>query len=360
MSLVADARGENEKLATERPEISVVVPVYGCESCLRALYERLASALASIAASFELILVDDRSRQNDWAVIESLAARDERVRGVRLCRNFGQHHAIAAGLGFAEGRWVVVMDCDLQDPPEEIPLLYRKALEGYPAVFARRQNRKDAAAKRWLSRAFNCVHGALGGFESDASIGNFSIISRKVVLQLREFRERTRNYGMQVHWLGFSTAYLDIEHAVRHSGKSTYTLAKQLKHALATVLSQSTRPLYASAGLGFAMSFGAASFTVHLVVRKLLYGVGVEGWTSVMVSLFFCFGVVIMNLGILGLYLGSIFLELKRRPAFVVEQTTFDCCEEYDQDPVQSSKFSRQRAALYRASAHESAYLERR
>ncbi|MDB4973968.1 MAG: glycosyltransferase [Myxococcaceae bacterium] len=305
----------------------MVVPVYGCESCLRALYARLVATLTAITPDFEIILVDDRSPQLDWSVIRSLAEADPRVRGLRLCRNFGQHYAIAAGLQYAEGNWTVVMDCDLQDPPEEIAKLYRAALAGSPVVFSRRMNRKDAAAKRGLSRAFSKVHGLLGGFEVDSSIGNFSIISRRVVLQLRQFRERNRNYGMEVHWLGFATTYVDVEHAARHSGKSTYTLAKQLRHALTTVLSQSTRPLYASAGLGFVMALGAAIYTLHLTIRHLLHGQEVEGWTSVMVSLFFLFGVLIMNLGVLGLYLGSVFLELKQRPSFVVEQTTFDPSE---------------------------------
>lgn len=311
-------------VARGRPEISIVVPVYGCESCLRALYERLTATLTTLVPSFEIILVDDRSPQSDWRVINELAEKDGRVRGIRLSRNFGQHHAIAAGLQYAEGNYAVVMDCDLQDPPEEIARLYQKAREGFAVVFSRRQNRKDTLQKRGASHAFSKLHGLMGGFKADSSIGNFSIIARKVVLELRAFRERTRNYPMQTHWLGFSTAYVDVEHAARHSGKSTYTLIKQLRHAVATVLSQSTRPLYASAALGLLMSVGAAGYAVHLVLRKFIYGVNVEGWTSVMVSLFFLFGVLIMNLGILGLYLGSIFLELKHRPAFVVEQTTFE------------------------------------
>ena len=305
-------------------EISVVVPVYGCESCLRALHQRLVASLTSITASFEIVLVDDRSKQNDWSVIASLAALDPRVRGMRLCRNFGQHNAIAAGLEVVRGRWVVVMDCDLQDPPEAIPRLYAEAQKGYASVFARRCNRKDALSKRGASRAFSWVHGLLGGFEADARIGNFSVISHKVVHQLRGFRESARNYCMQVHWLGFPTAYVEVEHEARHSGTSAYTLATLLRHAIATVLSQSTRPLYASAGLGFAMALGAALFALYLMVCKLFYGDVVEGWTSVMVSLFFLFGVLFINLGVLGLYLGRIFLDLKQRPAFVVEQTTFD------------------------------------
>jgi polyisoprenyl-phosphate glycosyltransferase len=311
-----------DDLVSPRPEISVVVPAYGCESCLRALYERLTRTLGSLVSSYQLILVDDRSPQGDWKVIRELACSDARVFGVRLSRNFGQHHAIAAGLQFAEGRWVVVMDCDLQDPPEAIAALYAKAQEGYPVVFARRKNRKDAPTKRGLSTAFARFHSVVGGIDTDASIGNYSLISRRVVLQLRAFRERTRNYAMQVRWLGFSTACLDVEHSARYAGTTTYTLVRQLRHALATVLSQSTRPLYASAGFGFAIAGAAAAYAIHLTVRKLVYGVSVDGWTSLMVSLFFLFGVLFIILGVIGIYLGTIFLEIKGRPAFVVEQTT--------------------------------------
>lgn len=306
-----------------RPHVSVVVPCYGCESCLRALHEALTRVLSSITPDYEIVLVDDRSKQGDWAVISELAAGDARVRGVRLNRNFGQHAAIAAGLSFAEGDWVVVMDCDLQDPPQEIARLYAKAQEGFPVVFARRMDRKDGFMKRFNSRAFNFVHGKLGGFTVDPSLGNYSIISRSVVLQLRQFKERNRNYGMHVGWLGFKTGFVDVEHQARHSGESSYTLIRQLQHALATVLAQSTRPLYFAAGLGFVMAGSAGLYAVWLVIRRILNDQIIEGWTSVMVSLFFLFGVMFMNMGVLGLYLGNVFLEVKGRPNFVVEETTF-------------------------------------
>jgi len=307
-----------------RPHLSVVVPCYGCESCLEALHEALVAAITPLTSSFEVVLVDDRSKQGDWKVIERLSAKDPRVKGVRLNRNFGQHAAIAAGISFAEGDWVVVMDCDLQDPPAEIPKLYARAKEGFPVVFARRLGRKDSFMKRFNSKAFAKVHSVLGGFDVDATVGNYSIISRQVVLQLRRFRERTRNYGLHVSWLGYQTSYVDIEHAARHSGQSTYSLAKQLTHALTTILAQSTRPLYVSAGIGFFFSSSAALYALYLIGRKFMMGISVEGWTSVMVGLFFLSGVMMMNMGVLGLYLGNVFLDVKGRPTFVVEETTFD------------------------------------
>lgn len=308
----------------EPVDISVVVPSYGCESCLVALYERLTAVLEPISSAFEIVIVDDASPLADWPGIRALAERDTRVRGLRLARNFGQHYAIAAGLEHARGERVIVMDCDLQDRPEDIPHLYEKALEGFACVFARRVHRQDPMTKIAASKGFALFNGWLSGTKADASIGNFSIISRRVVQELRRFNERNRNYAMQVHWLGFPTAYVEVEHAQRHSGRSAYTLRRQLRHAVESVLSQSTRPLLASAVLGLLMAVGAGGVGAGLVVRKLTTGFGVPGWASVMVSLFFLFGVLFLNLGIFGLYLGSIFNEVKRRPVFVISETTFD------------------------------------
>ena len=306
-----------------RPVISIVVPAYGCESCLEPLYETLKPVLEAISPDFEIVMVDDHSPQRDWEVIAKLAARDPRVRGVKLTRNFGQHNAIAAGLAECGGDWAVVMDCDLQDRPEEIARLYAKAQEGFDCVFGRRVDRVDPGHKIALSRVFTFVHGRVAKVKVDATVGNFSIISHRVVEELRKFREGRRNYGVQVHWLGFPTAYIDVEHAARHSGKTTYSFAKSLRHAASTVLAQSTRPLYASVAFGFLAAFGAAVAALYLVIRKLTGGSGVEGWTSVIVSLWFLFGVLFLNLGVLGLYLGSVFDEVKGRPPFVIEKTTY-------------------------------------
>jgi len=301
----------------------VVLPCYGTASCLEPLYDALKPALEQISPAFEIVMVDDHSPQDDWAVISKLAERDPRVRGVKLTRNFGQHAAIAAGISEATGDYLVVMDADLQDRPEEIPKLYAKALEGFDCVFARRQDRVDGFGKIITARMFHFLHGKLAGFKPDPRVGNYSIISRRVAAELLKFREERRNFGVQVAWLGFPTAFVDVTHGERHSGKSTYTFAKMVKHALSTILSQSTRPLVASAMFGLLMAISAAVAACYLVVRKLTVGYGVEGWTSVIVSLWFLFGVLFLNMGILGLYLGSVFNEVKNRPPFVIERTTY-------------------------------------
>ena len=302
----------------------MVVPTYGCASCVEPLYEALLPVLEAISPELELVLVEDHSPQADWTKIAALAARNPRVRGVKLTRNFGQHNAIAAGLAEARGEWVVVMDCDLQDRPEEITRLYAKAQEGFDCVFASRVARTDRPTKVAASRMFGFLNGRIAGVKGDPSIGNFSIISHRVVRELRKFRESRRNYPLQVSWLGFPTAVIQVTHGERHSGNSSYSFRKQLRHALATVLSQSTRPLYASAAFGLVMALGAAITAAYLIIRKLTVGYGVEGWTSVIVSLWFLFGVLFLNMGVLGLYLGSVFNEVKDRPAFVIERTTYE------------------------------------
>ena len=311
----------------------MVLPCYGTASCLEPLYEALKPALEQVSMAFEIVMVDDHSPQNDWEVISRLAERDPRVRGLKLTRNFGQHAAIAAGISEARGDYIVVMDADLQDRPEEIPKLYAKAQEGFDCVFARRQDRVDGFGKVMTAWLFHFVHGKLAGFKPDPRIGNFSLISRRVAAELRKFREERRNYGVQVSWLGFPTGFVDVTHGERHSGKSTYTFAKMTKHALSTILSQSTRPLVASAVFGLLMAIGAGIAACYLVIRKLTVGYGVEGWTSVIVSVWFLFGVLFLNMGILGLYLGSVFNEVKNRPPFVIESTT-----DPHEDPVQKQQ----------------------
>lgn len=306
-----------------RPHISVVVPVYGCEDCLRDLHARLVTSLGTLTDAFEIVLVNDASPQTDWNVIEELAAGDARVRGIDLSRNFGQHHALAAGLHAAAGDWIVVMDCDLQDRPEEIPRLYRAAVDQKKdGAFGRRVTRKDSLVKRTGSKLFYATFGFLVGLDTDGAVGNFSIISRTVVLNLRRFRERTRNYTLNVHWLGFDLTYVDVEHAARHAGQSTYTFGKLVRFAFQSLLFQSTKPLILSIGVGFALAIGSIGYGSLLVVRFFAWNRPPAGWTSVMVSMYFLAGLTFMVLGVIGLYLGSVLEEVKGRPVYVIKRTT--------------------------------------
>jgi glycosyltransferase involved in cell wall biosynthesis len=303
-----------------RTLISVIAPAYRTSSCLAELHSRVAAVLEKAGVDFELLLVNDASPHDDWKVISELARRDPRVKGIDLTRNFGQHYAIAAGIDHAQGDWIVVMDADLQDRPEEIPRLYEKALEGYEVVFALRGERHDPFLKRLYSRLFNRFFNLLAPFPVPARTSNFSIISRVVANELRALRERARSYGLLVLWLGFPAGFVEVEHADRFSGTTSYSFLRSLRFAIDSLVSQSDQPLRMSIKLGFATSALSALYAVWLAIRFYWFGVAVAGWTSVMVSLFFLCGILLADLGVLGLYLGKLFDESKRRPLYVVRR----------------------------------------
>lgn len=306
------------------PHLSVVIPVYQAEHCLDELYQRLKAALESITPDFEIVLIEDCGGDNSWQVIERLAAADPRVRGIQFSRNFGQHYGITAGLDHCHGGWVVVMDCDLQDRPEEIPRLYAKAQQGYDIVLARRGTRCDPLLKRIASWLFYKLFSYLADIEYDGQTGNFRIMSRKVVANFRRIREQLRFFGGLVQWMGFPTASIEVEHAERHEGKSTYTFAKLWKLASETIIAYSDKPLRLAIRFGFMMAFFAFCYGVYILIRALLYGSPIEGWSSLIVSLYFIGGVIIAILGIIGIYLGKTFDESKKRPLYIVRRATFD------------------------------------
>jgi len=306
----------------EVPLISVVSPVYGCSTCIYELYSRLKETLEKISPQFEIILVNDASPDGSWLQIVELAQLDLRVKGINLSRNFGQHYAISAGLDHCSGDWVVVMDCDLQDQPEEILNFYNKAKEGFDIVFGRRYQRHDTFLKRLSSYLFTLYLQWLSGEKIDNSIGNFSIISRKVANNFKHLRELNRNYGLFLFWLGYRHTFINIDHAKRPFGKSSYSFKKLMTHAINSMVTYSTKPLQISIKLGFFISVVSFFVGIFFLTRFFLYNIAVAGFTTTIVSLFFIGGIIIVNLGLLGLYIGKIFEETKGRPIYVVQETT--------------------------------------
>ncbi len=306
------------------PLLSVVIPVYKAENCLDELYQRLKTSLETISSDFEIVLVEDCGGDNSWTVIERLASADHRVRGVQFSRNFGQHYGITAGLDCSRGDWVVVMDCDLQDRPEEIPRLYAKAAEGYDVVLARRGARRDPVLKRFTSWLFYRLFSYLADIDYDGQTGNFRIMSRQVVKSFLLMREQLRFFGGLVQWLGFPTASIEVQHAERFEGNSTYTFAKLWKLAAETIIAYSDKPLRLAVRFGFMMAFLAFCYGVYILGHALLYGSPIPGWNSLIVSLYFIGGIIISILGIIGIYLGKTFDESKKRPLYIVRRATFD------------------------------------
>jgi polyisoprenyl-phosphate glycosyltransferase len=302
-------------LQTAEPLLSVVIPVYKAEQSLDELYRRLTSSLETISRDFEILLVEDCGGDRSWEIIERLAADDPRVRGIQLSRNFGQHYGITAGLDSCRGQWVVVMDCDLQDRPEEIPRLYAKAQEGFDIVLALRGKRRDAPLKRLTSWMFYRMFSYLADFDYDGDSGNFRIIS--------QMREQLRFFGALVHWMGFKTIGIAVEHAERSHGESTYTFSKLWDLAMETIIAYSDKPLRLAVKLGFSMALLSFLYGAYLLTSTLLHGAVVPGWTSLMVSLFFIGGVIISIQGVVGIYIGKTFDETKKRPLYIVRQKTF-------------------------------------
>ena len=307
------------------PHISVIIPVYKAEECLDELYRRLTASLETLTADFEIVLVEDCGGDRSWPMILDLARRDARVRGIQFSRNFGQHYGITAGLDHCDGDWVVVMDCDLQDRPEEIPRLYAKALEGYDAVLARRGRRNDPLLKRCTSWLFYKIFSYLADMDYDGETGNFRIISRKVVESFRTMRERLRFFGGLVAWMGFPTVSIDVQHDERFAGQSTYTFGKLWKLASETIIAYSDKPLRLSIRFGFTISVLAFGYGSYILYRALVHGAAITGWSSLIVSVYFLGGIIISILGILGVYLGKTFDESKRRPLYLIrDDINFD------------------------------------
>lgn len=305
-------------------KLSVVIPVYKAEGCLDELYLRLVAAIEPVTRDFEIVLVEDCGGDRSWPIIRALAAADPRVKGLQFSRNFGQHYGITAGLDVAEGDWVVVMDCDLQDRPEEIPRLYAKAQEGYDVVLARRSGRTDGLLKRFSSWCFYQLLSWLADTDYDSAAGNFRIISRKVVLACRSMREQLRFFSGLVNWMGFPTGSIEVSHAERHEGRSTYTFGKLWKLAMDTIIAYSDKPLRLAVRFGFVMSMLSFAAGLYILLRAMFYGSPVMGWPSLMVSVYFIGGITISILGMLGIYLGKTFDEAKKRPLYIVMNSTFD------------------------------------
>jgi len=305
----------------ESVKISVVSPIYGCKECLFELYDRLVKTLSQITENFEIILVNDACPQGSWERIVLLCAKDPRVKGINLSRNFGQHYAITAGLDHAEGDWVVVMDCDLQDRPEEIIKLYNKALDGYDIVFGRRAQRQDSFIKRFGSMAFNRVLEYFTETKHDNSIANFGIYAHKVIETINRYREHSRDFLLFAQQVGFKKAEIDIEHAPRAYGESSYNFSKLFRLAIDSIISHSNKPLRLSIQLGFFIALTSIIYAGWLVIRYFFYHTPAEGWTSLMVSMFFMFGLLFAIIGIVGLYIGKIFDEVKRRPLYLIQET---------------------------------------
>ena len=298
--------------------ISVVSPVYQGEKMVHELVSRIKANVTSITEDFDIILVNDASPDLSWIMILEECRADRRVKGINLSRNFGQHQAITAGLQYAKGDWVVVMDCDLQDRPEEISRLYEKAKEGYDIVFAEREERKDKEAKKISSTLFHAVYRLLSGIKTNKKIANFGIYKQDVIQAVCHMPERDRAFGVLVSYVGFKTAVIPVEHGTRLEGKSSYSFGKLMKLAYDTIISNSNKPLRLMVSIGFICSLISLLLALYNVIAYLVGVIQLAGFTTTVFSIWFVGGLIMMQMGILGIYIGKIFDQVKGRPLYVV------------------------------------------
>lgn len=309
-------------MPTATPLLSVVIPVYRAGNMLPELLARLQVALTILTPAYEVVLVDDASPDPaDWATIHQHAALDTRIRGRRLSRNFGQHHALTAGLEASRGEWVVVMDCDLQDQPEEIPRLLEKAQQGYEAVLARRGPRTDAATVQGGSRFFYRVLAYLTGEPQDPEVGNFGVYHRRLIDAVLRLQESTRYFPTMVRWAGFRQTSLPVVHGAG-TRPSSYSLSRRLQLALDILLTYSDKPLRLAVYFGLLLSGGAFLLGLLMLGRYLLGQITVPGYASLIVSISLFSGIIISVLGIVGLYVGKTFEGVRNRPLYVLAETT--------------------------------------
>lgn len=302
--------------------ISVVIPVYGCREAIVPLTEGLIETFDNkMCLDYEIILVNDQCPQNSWEVIAELASSNNKIKGINLARNYGQMAAILAGLENSKGDYVVVMDCDLQDRPQDIVTMYEYLVKNnHDVVFGRRINRQDYKVKKVLSQTFYKVYDYFADTKSDSTISNFSVSKRVVIENYLKLREHSRAYTMYIKWMGFDIGYVDITHQERYAGESSYSFKKRIKLAVNHITSQSVKPLKISIGAGIIFSAYAVIYAFILVVRKLFFHIDVPGWTSLMVSLYLIGGIILIGMGILGIYIGNIFEEVKNRPIYIIKE----------------------------------------
>ncbi len=306
-----------------RPTLSIVIPVYNEEGVLPELYDRLTKVGEALGHTFELIFVNDGSKDRSREILSHVCSQDDRVKVIQFSRNFGHQIAITAGLDHASGDAVVVIDGDLQDPPEVIPSLVKKWQEGYEVVYAIRESREgEGPFKKLTAAIFYRLLGSFTRIEIPKDTGDFRLMSRRAVSELRALKERARFVRGLVSWIGFRQTGITFARDRRLAGETKYPFRKMLRFALDAITSFSHVPLQMATYLGFVISIFCFGYIVYTILLKLLTDAPVLGWASLVVAMLFLGGIQLITLGIIGEYIGRIYEEVKARPLYIIEELT--------------------------------------
>lgn len=304
----------------ERVSLTVVVPAYNEAAVLEEFHARLAGVLDALDADGSVLYIDDGSRDATWALIERLAARDARVAGIRLARNFGKELALTAGLDHVDADAALIIDADLQDPPELIPDFVAKWREGFDVVYGQRLQRDG---ETWLKKAtaagFYRVMQRLSSTQIPADTGDFRLMSRRALEALHGLRERHRFMKGLFAWVGFRQVALPYRRDARAAGTSKFNYWKLWNFAIEGITSFSTAPLRIATYVGLLTAVGAFVFAAWIVAKTLLWGEPVAGYPTIMTAILFLGGAQLMALGVIGEYLGRLYMESKARPLYLVD-----------------------------------------
>lgn len=298
--------------------ISAVIPVYNDQEVLHALIQRLKPALAQLSTQFEIILIDDGSRDASWNIIEELCSEHSEITGIKLARNFGQQGAIKAGLDHSSGEYIVILDSDLQDRPEDIEKLINSLEQNNSSMaIAQWTSREDSFFKRFVSRMFYEFSSRFTSIKIEPRLGMFRVLRKSVVDELKKFPEKSATPISLLYFIGCDYSIVPLERDARAAGESGYNLRKMISLTLARLFSFSMFPIRLATYSGLIISALSFVVIIFLVIRRFT-GDPYPGWTSVMVLILFLFGLNFAFLGIIGEYLGKIFIETKQRPSYVV------------------------------------------
>ena len=300
--------------------ISFVIHVYQSDKTISKLVGEINKVMNQISQPFEIFLIDDRSTDDSWKIMQEVSKKQHNIKSIRLSRNFGQHPAIMAGLSLVKGDWIIVMDCDLQDQPKEVLKLYNKAHEGFDAVLARRKRRKDGYLKRFSSFLFSKIYSFFTDTRYDNEIANFGIYNKKVINAILEISDSIKFFPLFVKLVGFNVTTIEVEHASRAEGKTSYNYSKLLSLAFNTIISFSNKPLKLFVKGGLTISLISFLFGIYNLYLTLTGQITVSGYASLIISIWFLSGIIITTIGICGIYIGKIFDQTKNRPVFIIDE----------------------------------------
>lgn len=301
--------------------ISIVTPFFNEEAGIEKYFAQLEEAFKKIPqVSYEIIAIDDGSLDATFSMLKAHAQKNKNIKIIKLSRNFGKEIALSAGLDHAFGDAVIPMDADLQDAPSAIAAMIEKWQEGYKVVLAQRFNRQDPFLKKFTAKIFYKIASKIMDFALPSNVGDFRLMDKIVIVEIRKMRERTRFMRGILSWVGYKTAIIKFERPQRLSGKTKYNYKSIINYALDGIFSFSTFPIRLITYFGFFISLCSFAYLIYILIAKLVFGQGVAGYASLMSVILFFSGINFIFIGVIGEYVGRIFNEVKQRPLYIIEE----------------------------------------